>query len=155
MPPSAPIKVGFVGLSSKGWAATTLGPALIQPSLRDSYDLVAVSTSSEASAHASAEKYGKDVGHPVKAYHGHTSKIARDPEVDLVAVAVKAMYHKEAALPAVEAKKDLFLEWPAGSSLEDTKSIADAVHKQGVKTIIGLQGRQTRTITKVRVFPGV
>ncbi|KAF9555729.1 NAD-binding Rossmann fold oxidoreductase [Agrocybe pediades] len=147
---SSPIKVGFVGLSATGWAATVSGPALLQPSLRDSYDLVAVSTSSEASAKASAEKYGKDVGHPVKAYYGPTSKIASDPDIDLVAVSVKAMYHREAALPVLEAGKNIFLEWPAGACLEDTKILADAARKKGVKTVIGLQGRQIRTIAKVK-----
>jgi len=148
-----PIRVGFIGLSAKGWAADVLGPSLIQPSLKDTYDLVAVSTTSEASALASAEKYSKDVGHPIKAYFGDSSKIASDPDIDLVAVAVKVLYHKQIVLPVIEAKKDFFLEWPAGKSTEETKAIAEAARKHGVKSIIGLQGRHSAALLKVCHIP--
>jgi len=145
----SPIKVGFVGLSTTGWAAKTLAPSLMQSSLRETYDIVAVSTSSEESAQKSANKYSKDIGHPIKAYHGDTSKIASDPDVDLVAIAVKTPYHKQLVMPVIEAKKDFFLEWPAGASLEETKAIAEAAHRQGVRSIIGLQGRHSTALRKV------
>ncbi|KAF9567150.1 NAD-binding Rossmann fold oxidoreductase [Agrocybe pediades] len=145
-----PIKVGFVGLSDKGWAATALAPSLLHPRLQGAYDLVAVSTTSEASAQASAEKYSKDFGHPIKTYYGDSAKIASDPEVNLVAISVKAPYHKQVVLPVIEAKKDFFLEWPAGVTTEDTKAIAEAARKQGVRSIIGLQGRHSVAVTKVK-----
>ncbi|KAF9567152.1 NAD-binding Rossmann fold oxidoreductase [Agrocybe pediades] len=145
-----PRKVGFIGLSNKGWASTALAPSLLHPRLQGAYDLVAVSTTSEASAQASAEKYSKDFGHPIKAYHGDSAKIASDPEVDLVAVAVKAPYHKQVILPVIEAKKDFFLEWPAGISTEETRAIAEAARKQGVRSIIGLQGRHSVALTKAK-----
>ncbi|PPQ90952.1 hypothetical protein CVT25_008282 [Psilocybe cyanescens] len=148
--PENKIKVGFVGLSATaGWAANTLAPALIQSSLRNKYDLIAVSTSSEASAKASAEKYSKEVGHPIKAYFGDASNIASDPDVDLVAVSVKAPYHKEIVLKVIEAKKDFFVEWPAGTSTKETEEIAAAARKQGVRSFIGLQGRHTGVIQKI------
>lgn len=144
------IKVGFVGLSANsGWAASTLGPALVHPSVRDKYDLVAVSTTSEASAKASAEKQSQAVGHPVKAYFGDASAIASDPDVDLVAVAVKAPYHKEIVMKAIEAKKDFFIEWPAGTSTKETEEIADAARKHGVRSLVGLQGRNAIVTQKV------
>jgi len=149
---STPIKVGFVGLSAQGWAADTLAPALLHPRLKGVYDLVAISTTSEASAQASANKYSEKVGHPIKAYHGDSSKIASDPDIDLVAVSVKAPLHKEVVIPIIEAKKNYFLEWPAGRSTEETKAIAEATRKNGVKSIIGLQGRHSSTILKVRLL---
>ncbi|KAF9555727.1 NAD(P)-binding protein [Agrocybe pediades] len=145
-----PIKIGFVGLSTTGWASNVLAPSLTHPDLKGVYDIVAVSTTSEASAQKSAEKYSTDVGHPIKAYHGDSSKIASDPDVDLVAVAVKTPYHKQLVMPVIEAKKDFFLEWPAGASLEETRAIAEAAHKQGVRSIIGLQGRHSATLRKVK-----
>lgn len=144
------INVGFVGLSaSSGWAAGSLAPAIFQPSLRDRFDLVAVSTTSEKSATASAEKYSKEAGHNIKAYFGETSKIASDPEIDLVVVSVKAPYHREAVLPVIEAKKNFFLEWPAGISTKEAEEIATAAHKNGVRSIIGLQGRHAVVVRKV------
>ncbi|KAJ3497494.1 hypothetical protein NLJ89_g10342 [Agrocybe chaxingu] len=150
MPLSAPLKVGFVGLSSSGWASDVLAPALLDASLRSKYDLVAVSTTSPTSADASAKLYSEKVGHPIKSYHGDTSQIANDPDVNLVAVSVKAQFHKQAILPVIEAGKDFFLEWPAGSSVKETQAIAEAARKKGVKSIVGLQGRHSRTIAKVK-----
>ncbi|PPQ79179.1 hypothetical protein CVT25_002801 [Psilocybe cyanescens] len=149
--PENKIKVGFVGLSATtGWAATTLAPALIQPNLRENYDLVAVSTTSEASAKASADKYSQDIGHPIAAYFGDASNIVSDPDVDLVAVSVKAPHHKEIVLKVIEAKKDFFVEWPAGTSTKETEEIAAAAHKQGVRSFVGLQGRHAVVIQKVK-----
>ncbi|KJA21345.1 hypothetical protein HYPSUDRAFT_203107 [Hypholoma sublateritium FD-334 SS-4] len=145
-----PIKVGFVGLSTIGWAATTLAPSLFQPSLQDKYKLVAVSTTSQESAEASAKKHAAQLGHTIKAYYGSTSQIAADPEVDLVVVSVKPWSQKAAVLPVIEQKKNFFLEWPVGRSLQETIEIAEAVHKYGVRSIVGLQGRQSPVVKKVK-----
>ncbi|KJA21341.1 hypothetical protein HYPSUDRAFT_187596 [Hypholoma sublateritium FD-334 SS-4] len=144
------IRVGFVGLSATGWAAANLGPALFQPSIQTKYKLVAVSTTNETSAKASAEKYTAQLGNDVKAYHGNTALIAADPDVDLVVVSVKTPHHKDAVLPAIAQKKNFFLEWPAGRGLEETLEIQAAAHRQGVKSIIGLQGRHSPVIKKVK-----
>ena len=146
---SKPLKLGMVGLSATGWAATVLGPTVTQPSMREHFDLVAVSTSNETSAKASAEKQAKVVGHPVKAYYGDTSRISGDSDVDHVAVAVKAIYHKASVMPAIEAKKSFFVEWPAGTGLQDSVDMAEAARRDGVKSIVGLQGRQSKVFTKV------
>lgn len=147
------INVGFVGLSAiAGWAATALAPALIQPSLRDAYDLVAVSTTSEESALASAEKYSKYFGHRIKSYFGAASQIAADADVNLVAVSVKAPHHKEIVLSAIDAKKDFFVEWPAGTSTKETEEIAASARKHGVRSLIGLQGRHSAVIRKVSIL---
>ncbi|KAI0731486.1 hypothetical protein C8Q72DRAFT_970444, partial [Fomitopsis betulina] len=54
--------------------------------------------------------------------------IAADPE--LLAVVVKAPQHK-AAMPIIEAGKDLYIEWPVGV---ETAEIAEAAKKQGIRT---------------------
>ena len=148
--PSSPIKVGFVGLSVRGgWASITHGPAL--SSLSDRYTLTAISTSSPESASHTADKLTNSTGHPIKAYHGSSDAIANDPSVELVAVAVKAPDHKKAALPAIDSRKHIFIEWPAGASLAETIELAEAARKQGVRSIVGLQCRQSRALKKVRV----
>jgi len=146
----SPIKVGFVGLSSAGWASVALAPSLLRPSLASSYTLTAVSTTSSDSADASAKKYSESVGHPVKAFHGDTSHIASDPDVDLVVIAVKAPSHQAAMLPVIEAGKDVFIEWPAGVGLQGSSLIAEAARKKGVRTMVGLQGRHSPVFKKVR-----
>lgn len=148
------IRVGFVGLFSTGWAATNVAPALFQPSIQAKYQIVAVSTTSATSAKAAAEKYAAQLGNDVKAYHGDSGLVASDPDVDLVVVSVKSQYHKGVILPVISQKKNFFLEWPAGRNLEETLEIQAAAHKQGVKSIIGLQARHSPVIRKVRAASG-
>ncbi|EPQ57437.1 hypothetical protein GLOTRDRAFT_17831, partial [Gloeophyllum trabeum ATCC 11539] len=61
----------------------------------------------------------------VKPFFGDTSEIAHDPEIDMVVVAVNAPYMKKALMPETDAKKDFFIEWPNGISLDEAE-IADA-----------------------------
>jgi predicted dehydrogenase len=142
-------KVGFVGLSATGWASTALAPSLLRC---DKFTLTAVSTSSEASAAASAKKYSEELGHTVKPFYGDTSQIANDPDVDLVVVSVRTPAHKAAVMPVIEAGKDLFVEWPGGIGLEESSAIAEAARKKGVRTMVGLQGRQTPSVKKVNLY---
>jgi predicted dehydrogenase len=142
-------KVGFVGLSATGWASVALAPSLLRI---DKFTLTAVSTTSEASAAASAKKYSEEVGHTVKPFYGNTSKIANNPDVDLVVVSVKAPGHKATVMPVIEAGKDLFVEWPGGVGLEEASAIAEAARKKGIRTMVGLQGRHAPSIKIVKRY---
>lgn len=146
----AQIRVGFIGLSASGWAAIALFPSFQVPSVRSSFVITALCTSSAPSASTAAALYKEQVGSPIKAYHGPDgiSQLVRDPEVDLVVVSVKAPSHKEPVLAAIEAGKDVFVEWPAGATLEETMEIEKQAKAKGVRVIVGLQGRHSAT-TKV------
>ena len=144
------IRVGFVGLSSTGWAAMALKHSLLDPLVQEHFKLVAISTTNEASALASAASYSEAFGHPIKAYWGDASKIANDPEIDLVAISVKAPNHKEIALKAIEAGKDFFLEWQAGRDEKETRELADKAKAKGLKSLIGLQARHGGIIQNAR-----
>lgn len=85
----------------------------------------------------------------VKAYHGNTSAIANDPNVDLVVVSIHISQHKAAIQPIVDAKKDLFIEWPVGASVQDTKDILDIVKKGGTRAVVGLQAKYSPVFKKV------
>lgn len=143
------IKVGFVGLSATGWARV-LEPAL--RSLGDTYQIVAVSTTNEASARASAQRLSEETKYPVKPYYGDTTQIANDPDVDFVVVAVKAPEHRKALLPVIQAKKPFFIEWPAGKNVQETRELAALARQNGARSIVGLQGRHSPTLNKVTSF---
>ncbi|KAJ2917727.1 hypothetical protein MD484_g2685, partial [Candolleomyces efflorescens] len=145
-----PLKVGFVGLSASGWASQVLGPALLDPEVQEHFKLVAVSTTKAESATASAQKYSELLKHEIKAYHGDASQIASDPDVDFVAVAVRAQSHKDIVKKVIEAGKPFFVEWPAGRNVEETREIAALAREKGVKSFVGLQGRQSNITQKVR-----
>ncbi|KAF4609193.1 transcription regulator gal80 [Pleurotus pulmonarius] len=153
-PSMAQIRVGFIGLSASGWAAKALFPSFQVPSVRSSFAITALCTSSAASASTAVALYEEQVGSPIKAYHGSDgiSQLVRDPEVDLVVVSVKAPSHKEPVLAAIEAGKDVFVEWPAGATLEETVEMEKHAKAKGVKVIVGLQGRHSATTKVVRVM---
>lgn len=143
---SHPIRVGFVGLSSTDWASSALAPSLLSS---PAYKLTALSTTNADSAQAAAAKYTEQLGHAVTPYHGSTSQIAGDSEVDLVVVSVRTAHHKAALIPAIEAGKDVFIEWPAGRNLAETQELADRAREKGIRTAVGLQGRHSPALRKV------
>ncbi len=147
----APIRIGFIGLSTQGWAASGLVPSLFDPLLSSSYTLTALCTSSPVSASAAASKYSELAGRPVKAYHGENgfTEIANDPEVDMVAVSIKIPDHFKAVWPAIEAGKDIFIEWTVGNGFEETLKIAEAAKKKGLKVLVGAQANHGVAINKV------
>ena len=146
----APIRIGFIGLSTQGWASATLVGPLFDPLLSSAYTLTALCTSTEVSAVTAAAKYTELAGHTVKAYYGDEGlrAIANDPEVDLVAVSVKVPSHYHAVMPAIEAGKDIFIEWPVGKNYEETVKIAQAAKEKGVRVLVGVQSVQNNAVRK-------
>jgi len=57
--------------------------------------------------------------------------------------------HKKLSMPALQAKKDIFVEWPLASNLADAEEMAALAKKQGVKTYVGLQARMQPAMLKV------
>jgi hypothetical protein len=77
------------------------------------------------------------------------------PLVSIVCVSesgesVNAALHRETVLPAIEAGKDVFVEWPAGNGLKESIELAEASRRKGIRTMVGLQGRNTPVVKKVR-----
>ncbi|KAG7453262.1 oxidoreductase [Guyanagaster necrorhizus] len=144
-----PIRLGCIGLSTKGWASTHLVPPLLTSPLSSQYTLLAVCTTNPTSAEASAATYSTTDTSPVKAYHTSES-IASDPDLDMIAVSIKTPHHVEAATKVISAGKDLFIEWPAGRGLKETKLLASLAKAQGIRTIVGLQARQSVLFRKVK-----
>jgi len=126
-----------------------LVPSMLHPELKDDYSLTAILTSKESSARDTSAKYAELTGHPVKAYHGEVAQLASDPDVQLIAISVKAPNHLAVAMPAIQAGKDVFLEWPAGRNLEEVKAMAEAVKSQGSRMTVGLQGRHSPAFKKM------
>ncbi len=126
-----PLRLGFIGLSTKGWASTHLVPPLLALPLSSQYNILAVSTTNPTSAEASAAKYST-ANTTVKTYHTPES-IASDPDLDIVVVSVKTPNHVENATKVIDAGKDLFIEWPAGRGLKETKLLAELAKAKGIR----------------------
>src|SRR5881398_118517 len=140
--PEATLGVGIIGVSPvRGWAATAHIPAL---SALPNYEIRALSAHSAESARAAGEAFG------VSAVFSDHEQLVTQPDIDLVAVTVKVPHHRELVSAALAAGKAVYCEWPLGRDLDDARAMAALAAGQGVRTVVGLQGRQAPAIGFVR-----
>lgn len=127
------IRVGLVGANpDKGWGSAVHVPAL---AALDMFELTAVATTRIESAQASAAAFG--------ARHGfaEADALVVHPEVDLVAIAVKAPDHHRIAKAALEAGKHVYCEWPLAANSAEAEEIATLAARKGLCAMVGLQAR--------------
>jgi predicted dehydrogenase len=131
-----------VGASvTRGFASLSHLPAIA--ALPD-FELVAVCTSSERTAAAAARHYGARLA------FADPSRLARDPDVDLVTVSVKVPDHKAAVMTAIDAGKHVYCEWPLGRNTAEAAEMRDAASRRGVRNVVGLQGQMAPAINYVK-----
>lgn len=137
------LRVALVGAnaSGKGW-----GPAAHMPAIAavGQLELVALCSSSPASAAAASESYGIP-----RAYHD-VRELAAQPDIDLVTVAVKVPHHHSIVMPVLEAGKHVYCEWPLGATAAEAEEMASAARVNGAAAVVGLQGRHDPALTHVR-----
>ncbi|HEY3941718.1 MAG TPA: Gfo/Idh/MocA family oxidoreductase [Acidimicrobiales bacterium] len=137
-----PIRVGVVGASpTRGWA---LGSHLPPLSALPDFRLVAVATSRAETARETAERFG------VPLAFGDPGELVVHPDVDLVTVSVKVPHHYELVRAALEAGKHVFCEWPLGANTAEASELLASARAQGVRHVVGLQGRRSPTVNYVR-----
>src|SRR5436189_252697 len=130
--------VGIIGVSPhRGWAATAHIPAL---RALPNYEIRALSTHSAESARALGEVFG------VSAVFSDHEQMVTQPDIDVVAVTVKAPRHREPVDAALAAGKAVYCEWPLGRDLDEARAMAALAAEQGLRTVVGLQGRQAPAI---------
>src|SRR5713226_8415022 len=134
--------VGIIGVSPvRGWAATAHIPAL---RALPNYEIRALSSHSAESARAAGEAFG------IKAVFSNYERLVTQPDIDVVAVTVKAPHHRELVSAALAAGKAVYCEWPLGRDLDDARAMAALAAQQGVRTVVGLQARQAPAIEFVQ-----
>ena len=74
----------------------------------------------------------------------------RDPDVNLVTVAVRVPDHRELVLAALRAGKHVYCEWPLGRSVSEAEEMAAAARAAGVHTAVGLQTRANPAARRAR-----
>src|SRR5207244_9414301 len=130
--------VGIIGVSpTRGWAATAHIPAL---RALPNYEIRALSAHSAESARAAGEVFG------VSAVFSEHEQLVTQPDVDVVAVTVKASHHRELVTAALAAGKAVYCEWPLGRDLDEAQAMATLAAEQRVRTVVGLQARQAPAI---------
>lgn len=137
-----PIRVGIVGLSAGGgWGARGHLPAL---AALDGFRITALAASSEESARAAGQAFG------VPNTFASAERLAACEDVDLVVVAVQAAKHRDAVVPALEAGKAVYCEWPLAVDSAEAGELAGLAERRGVRTVVGLQSRSAPAIRYLR-----
>src|SRR5256884_5811253 len=140
--PKSTLGVGIIGVSPvRGWAATAHIPAL---RALPNYEIRALSTHNAESARAAGEAFG------VSAVFADHEQMVTQPDIDVVAVTVKAPRHRELVDAALAAGKAVYCEWPLGRDLDDARAMAALAAEHRVRTVVGLQARQAPAIEFVR-----
>src|SRR5437764_8579421 len=136
--PESMLGVGIIGVNPvRGWAAEAHIPAL---RALPNYEIRALSAHSAESERAAGEAFG------VSAVFSDHQQLVTQPNIDVVAVTVKAPRHRELVAAALAAGKAVYCEWPLGRDLDDARAMAALAAEQGVRTVVGLQGRQAPAI---------
>jgi len=86
----------------------------------------------------------------VSAVFSDHEQVVTQPDIDLVVVTVKVPHHRELVAAAINAGKAVDCEWPLGRDLDDARAIAALAAERGVRTVVGLQGRQAPAIEFVQ-----
>lgn len=141
----APLRIGMIGLSA---AESSWGFRAHWPYFQHTphYSITALQNSSVASAQAAASKYNL----PTAACYDDIDELVADSDVDAVAVMIKVPDHYAVIAPALRAGKDVFTEWPVGRNLQEAEELTALAKKVGVRTLVGLQGRQDPAIRKAK-----
>ena len=133
-----PLRIGITGANAqRGWATDAhLGALRALPGLV----IQAVSARTMAIAEEAKALYGA-----AQAYDDSLA-LARDPDVDIVAVTVKVPEHRAIVLAAIAAGKHIYCEWPLGRDHAEAREMADAARAAGVHVAIGLQGANSLAV---------
>jgi predicted dehydrogenase len=144
--PESTLGVGIIGVNPvRGWAATAHIPAL---RALPNYEIRALSAHSEESARAAGEAFGVSA-----AFSDHEQLVTR-PDIDVVAVTVRAPLHRELVSAALGSGKAVYCEWPLGRDLDEARTMAALASEKGVRTVAGLQARQAPAIEFVQELLG-
>jgi predicted dehydrogenase len=115
------------------------------------YEVTALCNSSVQSAETAIKLH--NLPSSTKAY-GNPEDLANDANVDLVVCCVRVDRHHHLALPALEAGKSVFVEWPLASNLAQAEEMLAAAKASGSKTFVGLQARAGAVVQKIKELVG-
>jgi predicted dehydrogenase len=122
------VTIGIVGAGLRG--------RLFAEALQAQPDVTVVGLA-EPSAEVAEDARGV-TGLPVTASHAELLE-AFDP--DAVIVATPDFAHRRVAVEVAEAGKHLLIEKPVATTLDDARAIAAAVHRSGVRCLVGFENR--------------
>ena len=125
------VKLGIIGLGYIG-----------QIHLRHSLKLANAQVVAAADLSPKALEQAKSFG--VKKTFSNYEDLLKDPEVDAVLISLPTHLHLKCTRQAAEAKKDIFLEKPIATNVEEAKEIISLSEQNSVKLMMGYPLRFNR-----------
>ncbi len=114
------------------WAVRAHLPAL--KAMPDVYEVIAVCTTRMETANTAAKHFG--VPH---AFDSVERMLRELPEIDVVCVSVRPVFHHEVVMQALRAGKHVYCEQPLGMSTQQAQEMYDLAKQKNVRTILGHQ----------------
>lgn len=137
-----PIRVGIVGANPDyGWGSGVHRRVI---ELLPDFILSAVCTTRQESAERAAREFG------ARHWFTNSSDLVRHPDIDIVAICVKAPFHYAIAREALLAGKHVYCEWPLAFTTEQAEELVQLALKRGVKAMIGLHLRGAAAMRQAR-----
>ncbi|MBI4307791.1 MAG: Gfo/Idh/MocA family oxidoreductase [Chloroflexi bacterium] len=134
------IRVGLVGA---GWGERVHIPTF--KALPEA-ELLAVCTAHPETAEAVARRNG--IG---KAYADY-EKLAADPDIDLVSVAVRVEMHHPIVLAALRAGKHVLCEWPLALNSGQAREMLSLAASKGLRHAVGAQARGSPALLHMKAL---
>ena len=136
------IRLGFVGANVRStWSSQSHFPALMAS---PDVELTAVCTTRAESAEEARQTFG------AKLAFDDFRAMAASPEIDAVAVVVRAPSHYEPTKAAIEAGKHVYTEWPLGQTTTEAEELSSLARAMGLQTAVGLQSRVSPALLYVK-----
>lgn len=134
------ITIGLIGAGIH--ATSTLLPNL----KRLPVNIRGIATSTGLTAHSVAKKFGFD--YCTTDYH----ELLHDPEIDAVIIATRNDTHAQITIDALNAGKDVFVEKPLATNIEDFQAIIEAWKSSNQRAMVGFNRRYSPYSSKIRDF---
>ena len=133
------VKVAFIGAGqfAKLFHYSTL-------STMEDVEIVAVADLNEELLNETADRYG------VRGRYTDYDRMFGEEEIDAVYAIMKPHYLVPIAMDVIKAGKHLFCEKPLGVNTGETKQLAEAAQKAGIKSAVGVNRRHSRILRKAK-----
>lgn len=134
-------RIGVIGL---GWISQVFHLPILTK--QTDVQVTCVCDRDKTRARALAEKYG------IKKFYTDYNEMLAKEELDAVDVCTSTDAHKEVAIAALEAKRDVFVEKPIARKLDEAIAIAESVKKNKRKLMVGMNHRFRPDTMMLRSF---
>lgn len=124
------LRVGVVGANpGRGWGSGVHRRVL---QFLDGFKLEGVCTTRQETADQAAQEFGANLA------FADWAELVSHPDIDLVAICVKAPFHYDIAKAALTAGKHVYCEWPLALTLDQAEELAQLAKTTRAKAMIGL-----------------